>query len=179
MSHRARKALSFLAAAVIALLAAGTLVIFNPDASAGNPQLPTDPFASPSPALVSSFPSTDPRPTQSPGAHRASEATTCGSSGLRATNGKQTWPLLNCAGLANVNPLPLVRLRPGDGVTIVNEVGPTHIALHGGGVVAIDGLHLAARHAGSTLVTVSGWPWCGVLQGPPPKECPLMRIMVS
>jgi hypothetical protein len=68
MSHRARKALSFLAAAVIALLAVGTLVIFNPDASAGNPQLPTDPFASPSPALVSSFPSPDPRPTHGPAA---------------------------------------------------------------------------------------------------------------
>jgi hypothetical protein len=116
---------------------------------------------------------------QSPGAHRASETTTCGSSGLRATSGKQTWPLLSCAGLANVNPLPLVRLRPGDGMTIINDVGPTHIALHGDGVVAIDGLHLAARHAGSTLVTVSGWPWCGVPQAPPPKECPLMRITVS
>ncbi len=179
MSHRARKALSFLAAAVIALLAVGTLVIVNPDASAGNPQLPTDPFASPSPALVSSFPSTDPRPTQSPGANRASETTTCGSSGLRATSGKQTWPLLGCAGIANVNPLPSVRLRPGDVVTIVNAIGPTHIALHGGGVVAIDGLRLAARHAGSTLVTVSGWPWCFVLHGPPPKACPLMRITVS
>ncbi len=129
-----------------------------------------------SPAASNHSPSSGARSST---AHRASETTTCGSSGLRATSGKQTWPLLSCAGLANVNPLPLVRLRPGDGVTIVNAIGPKQIALHGGGVVAIDGLHVAARHAGSTLVTVSGWPWCFVLHGPPPKACPLMRITVS
>jgi hypothetical protein len=116
---------------------------------------------------------------QSPGPHRVSQITTCGSSGLRATRGKQTWSLLSCAGLADVNPLPSARLLPGDVVTFVNGVGPRDIALHGGDVVAIDGLHLVARHAGSTLVTVTHWPWCFVLKGPPPKACPLMRITVS
>jgi hypothetical protein len=112
-------------------------------------------------------------------ARRAGDITTCGSSGLRAISGKQTWPLLSCSGSANVNPLPSVTLRPGNVVTIVNGVGPTHLALHGGDVLAIDGLHLTPLHPGSTLVTVSGWPWCFVVQGPPPRECPLLRITVS
>jgi hypothetical protein len=105
--------------------------------------------------------------------------TTCGSSELRATDARETLPLLSCAGLANVQPLPSVTLRPGEVVTIVSGAGSAGLALGADGtVVAIDGAHLTANQVGSTLVTVSGWP-CYVPVQPPPKACPLMRITVS
>jgi hypothetical protein len=105
--------------------------------------------------------------------------TTCGSSGLRATDTSETLPLLSCAGLANVQPLPSVTVRPGEVVTIVGGTGSADLALGADGtVVAIDGAHLTASQVGSTLVTIKGWP-CYVPVQPPPKDCPLIRIRVS
>ena len=103
--------------------------------------------------------------------------TSCGSFALRATTVNAMLPLLSCAGLANVNPLPWARIRIGEKLQIWAD-SKTRVALHGGHDVAIDGLRVTGLHAGSTLVTVGGWS-CAELLGPPPTLCPLLRVTVG
>ncbi len=133
--------------------------------------------------LVGCTSSKPPAADRSPGApatpSRATPGfTTCGSFGLRATTGSATIPLLSCAGLADPSPLPSIRVRVGGVVAITGAHGQEHLVLHGGDAVVIDGLHVTARRAGSTIVTVSGWS-CFELMGPPPKACPLLQLTVD
>jgi hypothetical protein len=104
--------------------------------------------------------------------------TTCGNFGLRATTAEAMLPLLSCAGLANVNPLPWAGIRVGEQLHIWNDGSRAHVVLHAGSGVAIDGLSVTGLRAGNTLVTVGGWD-CYGLVGPPPSLCPLLRITVG
>jgi hypothetical protein len=126
----------------------------------------------PSAAPKDTGPSREPAGRQTPG------FTTCGSFELRATTHSAAIPLLSCAGLANTNPLPTVRMRVGEAVEIRGAENGSRLVLHGGSAVAIDGLQITARDAGSTIVTVSGWS-CAELIEPPPKACPLLRITID
>ncbi|HEX4431064.1 MAG TPA: hypothetical protein VHZ96_17475 [Frankiaceae bacterium] len=123
---------------------------------------------------------TSSRPTPSPtrGAVATPAFTTCGSFLLRATTAEGTWPLLSCAALANVNPLPWVRIRVGEKLQIHIGEADARVALRAGDDVAIHGLSVTGLRAGNTLVTIGGWS-CAELAGPPPALCPLLRLTVG
>ncbi len=122
---------------------------------------------------------TSAKPSASPtrAAARTPAFSTCGSFLLRASTAEATWPLLSCAALANVNPLPWAGIHVGETLQIRNETG-AHVVLHAGADVAIHGLRVTGLRAGSTLVTIGGWS-CAELVGPPPALCPLLRVSVG
>jgi hypothetical protein len=104
--------------------------------------------------------------------------TACGNFTLRAATTEGTWPLLSCAGLANVNPLPWARIGVGETLRILTDFNDAHPVLHAGSDVSVHGLTVTGLRAGNTLVTVGGWG-CGELVGPAPALCPLLRLTVG
>ncbi len=128
--------------------------------------------------LLAGCTSSKPSATPTRAAATTPSFSACGNFGLRATTAEGTWPLLSCAGLANVNPLPWAQIRIGETLRILSQFSGAHPVIRAGGDVAVHGLSVTGLRAGSTLVTIGGWS-CAELVGPPPALCPLMRITVG
>jgi hypothetical protein len=88
-------------------------------------------------------------------------------------------PLLSCAGWAGGRtPLPTVRLKVGETVTVVNGDTGTHLILATANpTLSIDGLGVTGKRVGTGTVTVTGW-FCTPVADIQPKTCPLMRVNV-
>jgi len=104
---------------------------------------------------------------------------TCGGYAISATTRSGTIPLLSCAGLAGLSPLPSVAIGIGEDVTVAGLGKHQRLTAAPSNLTRLEGTTLIALKAGSSVVTAHGVLCMPSPGGAPPNSCGLLVIVAK